>query len=53
MRIHNRRYTDAQYDLPWIAISFVVLISFTLAFHEEIWAFMDWVMTVTENFHAS
>jgi len=50
MKIHNRRYDD-QHDCTWAAITLIILIAFVLVFHEEIWVFIDWVLTVTENFN--
>lgn len=51
MNIHNRRYDDKQHDCTGIAITLILLIAFTLVFHEEIWMFIDWVLTVEENFN--
>jgi hypothetical protein len=43
--------TDTQEDFALLAIFVVLITTFTLLYHKEIWVFLDWCMTVTENFH--
>ena len=52
MNIQNRKYDDEpESDFTWIVITLLLLIAFTIVYADELWAFMDWVMTVEENFN--
>jgi hypothetical protein len=43
--------TDTQEDFALAAISVIFLCLVIWHYESEIWAFMDWCMTTTENFH--
>jgi hypothetical protein len=43
--------SETQEDFALFAIFVVILTTFTILYHNEIWAFLDWCMTTTENFH--
>ena len=51
MNRHNRRHNDTgdNSDFTICVIGIILAIAATLIYHEEIWAVMDWVMTVEEG----
>ena len=43
--------TDHQEDFAITVMFMLGLIVLTLIFEDKLWAAMDWIMTVTENFN--
>lgn len=38
-------------DFTIMVICILAGIALTIIWHEELWAWIDWILTVTENFH--
>ena len=48
------RKTQAQREeYLWMAITLIVGSALMLVFQNEVWCFLDWLMTTTENFYGA
>lgn len=43
--------SETQEDFAWTVVFVIGTVILSFIYHNEIWAFLDWCMTTTENFH--